>query len=666
MRWSHMLYAALCAVALSLVGHACSSDNSANTTQGAGGGTSVGGGNPGVGGGGVTCIAGLASITLAPDNGTVTLDGVTAAPITFIATGHFTDGHSEDIAGNRLAWTATRTDDTPPGTIVDGVFSPYPFAGGLVTISATDTCVSGETTANFFVDAIIGQPGDPNDWLGMPGTGPLSPAIVYPSDKTRFPRNIYRTIFQWRSQGLTEFRLIYEGMSSKVTVYTNGVHGLCTAANPPAGCWEVNEIAWAMIASSNAGGTASWIVDALDKSTTPPSIWRSSSIELGFSKQDVEGAIFYWSTTSAGIRRARISQQFPEDYIVGKPTGTQYANDTVDCVACHVVSRDGQYMAAPVKSSIGDSLWVMQVTQNPPPTPLVTDVTDTGGHGFATISPDNAHVVVSFKKDHMWMVDRATGAFQMDLPTQSFGGGTHPDWSPDGTQVVFASDTGDGPQDASLVLIPWTGSSWGQPTTLLAPPMGMTNLFPMFSPAGDWVAFSQGSQGGHGDITAQLWLVNENGGTPVELVNASRVTSNQMTTGQYQSSQPTWAPPGDYNWIAFNTKREFGVITPEGTQQIWVAAVDLSKAANGQDASYPAFRVPFQGLDENNHRAYWTLDINGEGGGGQGGNGQGGGPGCPNIITAGQPCDPLNDCCETGTYCDLQNMAYICYDPTPN
>ena len=43
--------------------------------------------------------------------------------------------------------------------------------------------------------------------------------------------------------------------------------------------------------------------------------------------------------------------------------------------------------------------------------------------------------------------------------------------------------------------------------------------------------------------------------------------------------------------------------------QIWVAAVDKSKAASGADPSYPAFRFAFQNLNENNHRAYWTLDV---------------------------------------------------------
>src|SRR5262249_13217921 len=150
-------------------------------------------------------------------------------------------------------------------------------------------------------------------------------------------------------------------------VFTDGVHTLCASKTPAAGCWEADEAAWSFIAGSNAGATVTWTLDGLDTSTNPPTVRRASSITLGFSKQDVHGAIFYWSTTSAGVRRANIAAAQPEDYITGKPP-TTYSNpmDQVSCVACHVVSRDGKYMAAPVSAKSGNSLWFCRL---PPPRP---------------------------------------------------------------------------------------------------------------------------------------------------------------------------------------------------------------------------------------------------------------------------------------------------------
>lgn len=667
-----MILAAILVLSATAAGCSCTGDTEGNTTSGStssgGTGGNGTGGNGAGGNGQMACINGLSTIALSPANTSVTLNGGPASPITFTATGTFSDGHSEPIDSGKLTWKATRPDDTPPGDIMAGVLAPNASAGGVVTVEASDGCVTSTTTVTFSLNVTIGAPSDPGAWGGMPVMDAKSPLIVYPSDQTRFPRNIYRTLFQWRTLGWTQFRLIFKGPNSEVTVYTDGVHGLCTGKNPPAGCWEVNEVAWNYIAGSNAGMTATLTVDGLEASKNPAVVHRSNPIEIGFSKQDVKGAIFYWSTTSAGVRRGKISKQNPEDYIVGKPATTYPDGDSVKCVACHVVSRDGQYMAAPVGADSGQSLWIMGVTKDPPPDPLVKKVANTGGHGFATISPDDKYVIAAWK-GKMWVVDRTTGAFIQDVPTGALEG-THPDWSPLGDQVVFATGSGDSPGGSSLAMIPvMQGTNFGQASVLLPPPAGKSNLFPIFSPDAGWVAYSTG-KGGHGDNTAQLFLIPAGGGQPIELLNANRMTSNMMTDGQYQNSQPTWAPPGDYNWIAFNTKREYGVVLGEGTQQIWVAAIDLEKAKTGQDASYPAFRVPFQGLAENNHRAYWTLDINdgagGGGGGGTGGSGAGGAPpSCSNILTIGQACDPLMDCCETGALCDTNDngVTYMCLVP---
>ncbi|MFO0614940.1 MAG: hypothetical protein U0414_20290 [Polyangiaceae bacterium] len=651
--------------------HAVSGSSASGTGTGAGmsSGAAMSTGTFSGTGGGPTCIPGLTSIAVAPASGIseIKLDGKDpAALVPFKATA-VVSGQSIDVAPTDLAWAVTRDDQTPPGNIAAGVLSPYPSAGGTVHVHATDGCgVIGSTDVHFTLEATVGTPN--GDWGGPVATGDPSPLIVYPSDKTVFPRNIYRTLFQWQKAGFSQFRLSFDGPSAHVTVYTDGTHALCAGKTPAAGCWEVDEVDWSFIAGSNAGASATWRVDALDTSTNPPTVRSGAPISIGFSKQDVEGAIFYWSTTSAGVRRGRISQTNPEDYISGKPGTTYPDGDSVKCVACHVVSRDGKYLAAPVQSDDTNSVWVTEVTAQAPPTPLVKTIPNTGGHGFATISADDAHVVVAYK-GKMWSVDRATGTFEEDLPTGALKG-THPDWSPKNDELVFATGDGDAPGGSSLARIPFTNGSWGAPTAFLAPPPMKSNLFPMFSPAGDWIAFAQG-KGGHGDLTAQLQVIASNSGTPIDLFNANRITNNATTNGQYQNSQPTWAPPGDYDWIAFNSQRPYGVVLPKGTQQIWVAAVDLKKAEQGADPSFPAFRVPFQGLQENNHRAFWTLDVADGSGGGGGAGGAGSSSssgGCMSILGEGQTCDPIADCCQTGLLCDTvdNGATYTCRNTVPS
>src|SRR5262249_13252930 len=162
--------------------------------------------------------------------------------------------------------------------------------------------------------------------------------------------------------------------------------------------------------------------------------------------------------------------------------------------------------------------------------------------------------------------------------------------------------------------------------------------------------------GGHSDITYQLFVVKADGTqAPVELVTANRVMNNCVdvtcdangrTNGQFENNMPTWAPPGDLQWIAFNSQRPYGLVYPKGgTQQTWVTELDPNKIGpflsdgGGVDPSYPAFRFAFQDLTLNNHRAYWTLDVRApppDAGGG------GGGPVCTDT---GGDCNPNTVCC---------------------
>jgi len=148
----------------------------------------------------------------------------------------------------------------------------------------------------------------------------------------------------------------------------------------------------------------------------------------------------------------------------------------------------------------------------------------------------------------------------------------------------------------------------------------------------------------------------------MELVTANRVVSSAFTNGQFENNMPTWAPAGDLEWVAFNSLRPYGVVLPGGgTQQIWVAAVDRARMVpgtnpldGGVDPSYPAFRFAFQNLNEDNHRAFWTLDVRYD---------QPDGGTCrPN----GSACDSANTCC-AGLECQpASEIVYLCAPPQPD
>jgi Tol biopolymer transport system component len=360
-----------------------------------------------------------------------------------------------------------------------------------------------------------------------------------------------------------------------------------------------------------------------------------------------------------------VSDQAPEAYLVGKPVGTQLdGGGTVQCVACHTVSRSGKKLFAFTQAaSTGE--YTYDVTLTPPPQQRVTTQISTQ-KGFGTFSPDDSRVVAS--------VGNVLGEFDSDTGASHgtvVSVGTNPDWSPTGTELAYSDKGGDSPGTANLKLISTDGGAWGG-ARILVPAAGLTNLFPSFSPDGQWVVYVRG-KGGHGDLTLQLWLAKADGSLPpVELITANRVVNSVVTSGRHENNMPTWAPEGDLLWLAFNSVRPYGVVIPNGgQQQIWVAAIDPSKLGTLQadgglvDPSFPAFRFAFQGLGENNHRAFWTLDVRVAPDGGSAFPDAG----STNPADAGPSCGGLGDVCATsatccaGLVCDPSELVQSCQPP---
>jgi hypothetical protein len=613
---------------------------------GSGGGTGGGSGG-GTGGGTSGCVPGLSGLAIAPADSTVTI-AAQPAEIVFTATG-LVAGVSTDVT-SRLTWTAKRDDDTPPGTFSSaGHYQPTPGAGGRVTLTATDGCATATTTVTLRLETVLNDPGSTTTGRfngTVVSNDPKSPDVVYPSDQTRFPRNIYKVLFQWERGGNDTFRLTFDGPYSKTVVYTDGRNATCPTSTTTTACWEADITAWLAIAGSNAGETVTLTIDGVTMNDAR--VFRGASITLGFSRRDVTGAIFYWSTTSAGVRRASVSDAQPEEYVVGKPVGTVLPNDggIVKCVACHTVSRSGKRMYAYTEATAKGG-YVYEVTLRPPPRQIVTSQITTR-RTFGTFRPDDQRVVATVDA-LLAEYEADTGTKVTNLPVTA---GTNPDWSPTGLELAYSDKGGDSPGGANLSLIPYASGTWGTPRVLV-PAGGLTNLFPSFSPDGHHVAYARG-KGGHGDKTLQLFIASVDGGTPIELVTANRIVNSQMTAGQHENNMPTWAPPGDYDWIAFNSVRPYGVVYPTGgTQQIWVAAIDRNKLAQGLDPSFPAFRFAFQGLGENNHRAYWTLDVRDT-------------PDAGRCAPLGAACSANAPCC-AGTNC-LSNVEFgnICQVPVPD
>jgi hypothetical protein len=75
---------------------------------------------------------------------------------------------------------------------------------------------------------------------------------------------------------------------------------------------------------------------------------------------------------------------------------------------------------------------------------------------------------------------------------------------------------------------------------------------------------------------------------------------------------PTWgsASDGEHAFLVFSSARAYGELLAEGERdQLWACAIDPQALAAGRDPSAPPFWLPFQDVDENNHRALWTANA---------------------------------------------------------
>lgn len=444
------------------------------------------------------------------------------------------------------------------------------------------------------------------------------PTLAYPTAGTMFPPNIARILFQWRAPAGSLFQLHFETPAGKVDVYTDGAQATCTEVGAAGKCWESATETLLPYLEASAGKTIALTLRALDPAS-PDKMQESPPYALLIAPTAVTGAIYYWSTTAEGIRRGTLDGRDAADFMT-----PPLAQDK--CVACHTVSRSGKRMMV---SFPGDLLGVTDVVETIPPPVSYGPPPFTGGHvaaSWATFSPDDSKLVVAGQGAlSIVNADDASpiGAGLIPLPDGVYG--TMPDWAPDGKHLVFATVTsGDKARHLHSSSIAWLnadGDSFGNYEVVAASTVQScgdhTEAYanPMFSPDSKWLAFSRADCESENDPTAEVVLARaQPNGEQIRLELANQQVGEKKLT-RLQNGMPTWAPRLDGNiaWIAFTSTREYGLVLNGESQtaplrQLWVAAVDLSKVGQG-DPSYPAFRLPAQDLDENNHRPFWAVDV---------------------------------------------------------
>jgi len=590
-------------------------------------------------------IPGLLSIAVTPSNPTVFIEQDVGPTLTFSAEGTFMDGHHEDIT-SRVAWTAEKVS---LGRMVGPMFIGYTTFGGRTLITATAGSKMGSTQLMIGIHKQVNDP-DATNLPADPGsvfTGPQDPArnpdVVYPNDGALLPPNLLRLEVHFRpAAGNTLFDVNFKNTLTDVHVYTrcgNTLNGGCI--------YKPTSSVWLFIAETNRGADPLTVtVRGTDEPSTKLGV--SEPVTMSFSRDDIYGGIYYWgiSDGTGAIYRYDFagSQTTAQKFISPSDAGG-------NCIGCHALSRDGFKMVTEANGQNGGRLLLLDVVQKMPIVPFGTGEKSI----FESWNPDATQYVGVYGDDgatdfNLMIMDGATAQKVDSIPiggTQNSNAADHPDWSPDGDKIVFTK-IGASSSDVTLQrmhrgeiqMVTKTGSTWSSPATLVPAVTGENRFYPAFSPDAKIIAFNRsicpgGTDGrscnADGDPSAKVYSIPTTGGNPVDLVRLN-AGGKEDTITELTNSFPKWCPfefqrTGELGsrlmWITFSSSRAYGLYgPPSGSlagsdgdgdattgKLVWMAGIDPDAALRGEDSSFTAFVLPYQGFDTSNHIAQWTERV---------------------------------------------------------
>ncbi|HEX8953575.1 MAG TPA: hypothetical protein VF945_17080, partial [Polyangia bacterium] len=519
---------------------------------------SRGGGHPPDGG----SVGTLTSIDVSPPSASLTTTGGGAvATQQFVATGHFSDGRTEDLT-SMVSWTLS---DNGIGSVSTGAFKGAATRGGVAKVTAGQGAVTGsaDLTVKYVAtrvstdDGSTAPPGSAGLFANGSDDPTLAPPLAYPLDGALVPHNLGLLEVQWKKPtGAADlFEVAFSSATLDFKVYTNTL-------KPNGGRLSLTSADWSSIADSNAGKAVAVKVRGV-VTAQPGKVGSSSTVMLSIGVADVAGGIYYFAPVSATGQNIGAVVRHAFGDTSGTATQFYAPNNGTRCVGCHVISRDGSKMAVTYDGGNGAAA-IVQV----PSLGMLLAESSGDKWNFAAYSPDGSRMVATSGgtlKIYDTSGGAANGTVQQVIADGSAGHyASHPDWSADGSMIVYV-DVG-APQNntewnfgkGSLVVVRDMGMGvFGNPKTIVTS-AGENNYYPSFSPDNKWVLFNRGANSAYNDPTAEAYVVSVDGTIgPIALGNANSTAPSQT------NSWPRWNPfvvhdgGGDLLYLTFSSTRDY-------------------------------------------------------------------------------------------------------------
>ena len=513
----------------------------------------------------------------------------------------------------------------------DATFTANGIAGGTAAITVGAVGFNGavlqaSAMVTVQVQRTVIAPGAPAGAAGSftaaaPDPSGTSAQLLYPLDGAYMPNNVAPIDVQWANGAAGDlYRVTLVTPHASVTAYVVNSGAAFTFD------WTVDAPSWRTLAESDPGQPVAVTVDLLHTATN--TLVAGTPVHVRIAQGSLYGQVYYWAISEGLLQTISATTGARSPVMANPPTG---------CVACHTISRDGRYLAGSLDGS---------------PRQLATfDLTDTAALAAnpaeSLFAPSLAEVFATFNNDGTLLLASGYGSAQgggdgtdgfnlinaktgaaapsTGLPTSLHV--THPDWSPDGNNVVYVGNTAGETQgyyshytSSDIFVMPASGGDtpvFGAPTLLHhgadamgGAEMGSADAHPTWSPDSSLVAFQ------HGQVAYSQFnpfgaiyvtTVGANA-TAVRLDNANGGATG--TSGFWPTFSPFTTSEGGvtYYWLAFFSERDYGNAQAgtKGTsrRQLWVTAVRSGGGA-GDPSSVP-YWLPGQDSTSDNAAARWA------------------------------------------------------------